>query len=116
MADSKEHWDFNRLLTVFIDSTQKQTEAFNNVAGAIHEMNDKNALHFEQDTDRMDIVEANTIATHELIKSQEKYYKLFSKVVIIFVGVFVLLILAILVLAGAEKAVQLFPDFFGGLI
>lgn len=116
MADNRENWDFNRLLTVFIDSTQKQTEALNNVANALHEMNDKNALHFQQDNSRMEIVETNTVTTHELVKSQERYYNLFSKLVIIFVAILVLLIIAMVVLAGAEKAVDLFPNFFGGLI
>lgn len=106
-------WTKDKLTGEFIKQTRRNTKAFNRVANALEQINDQNKLHFNQDEERMGVIHDLVESNKKVVEINTKFYRIFS---VVFVSVFILLILAIIVLAGAERAIELFPSVFSGLI
>lgn len=71
---------------IFVELIKNNTEAMNKVANAVEVMNDQNAMHYQKDGDR-------DTTLKELVSSSKAIQKIFYIVVC-----------ALIVIAGAEKA------------
>lgn len=80
---------------VISDQVERNIVAFNNMQSALHEINESNRLHNEKDTERDTTLKS-------LIESNNKFYKVFTYILLI-------TILALVVLAGAEKVLKFLP-------
>lgn len=80
---------------VISDQVERNIVAFNKIESALQQINDNNTLHFSKDNER-----DNTIKS--LIVSNNKFYKTISYVLVI-------MVMALVVLAGAEKALEFIP-------
>jgi len=78
----------DELLTKFIDLNEKTNVFLDRVSSVLKELNDQNKLHTEA-------IEANTEATREMTKSFNRIWY-----------VFMIIILALIVLAGAEEVLK----------
>jgi hypothetical protein len=85
----------DRLIREFIEQSKKNTEAFVGVKDALENINDQNKLHALNEDGRYQIIQS-------MVDSNNKVYKLITTILL-------LLIVALIVLAGAEKALTLFP-------
>lgn len=91
-----EKYTKDKLLDILIDANKKMTDYMGQVANAIHSMNDNNILHRKA-------IEVNTDATKQMtvaVKSQLSLTK----------WILIVLVLAIVVLAGAEKVLKFLPN------
>jgi hypothetical protein len=77
---------------IFVEIIKNNTEAMNRVANAFDAMNDQNALHYAKDDSREDTIRKNTVVTETVVKT--------------FYTIMILLVGAMVVLAGAEKVFQ----------
>ena len=80
---------------IISDQVERNITAFNQMTSSLNSLNDNNKLHRDKDDDRQ-----QTLKT--LVASNNKFYKVFSYLLII-------LVIAIIVLAGAEKALKFIP-------
>jgi len=94
----------DQLIHEFLEQGKTMTKYMERIDGTLKTLNDENRLHRKT-------VEDNTNTTHRLIEatnrvaeSNDKFVKLFGVVMMILIG-------ALVILAGAEKAIK-----FGGLI
>ena len=85
----------DRLIREFIEQSQRNTEAFIGMKDALEDINDQNKLHALNEDKRYQIIQS-------MVDSNNKVYKLITTILL-------LLIVALIVLAGAEKALTLFP-------
>ena len=100
----------DKLIKEIIDGNKKTTRALVGIEGALEKINDNNVLHSESFTQA---IQGNTQAFNNnaqalrLLCEKNKAADWTIKTIII------LLLLAIIVLAGAKQAVELFPNVFG---
>ena len=80
---------------ILSDQVTKNTVAFNGVMDALNNINDQNVLHMSKDDARADVIK-------KLVDGNEKFYKVITYIILISVG-------ALVILAGAEKALKFFP-------
>ena len=73
---------------IFVEIIKNNTEAMNRVANAVEVLNDQNAMHYQKDDER-------DTTTREVIASNKAVLRIFY-----------ITILALIVLAGAEKLFQ----------
>lgn len=85
----------DRLIKEFIDQSRQNTEAFIGMKDALGNINDQNNLHALREDGRYAIIKS-------MVDSNNRIYKLITTILL-------LLIVALIVLAGAEKALTLFP-------
>lgn len=85
----------DELIMKFIDLNEKTNVYMEKVANVLAALNDNNKLHKQA-------IDVNTAATKKLTEAIEQQTKSFNKVWYIFWAV----ILALIVLAGAEKALK----------
>ena len=85
----------DRLIREFIEQSQRNTEAFIGMKDALEDINDQNKLHALNEDKRYQVIQS-------MVDSNNKVYKLITTILL-------LLIVALIVLAGAEKALTLFP-------
>lgn len=85
----------DELILKFIDLSEKTNIYMERVSNVLTALNDNNKLHKQA-------IDVNTIATKELTKATDQQTKSFNKVWYIFWAV----VLALIVLAGAEKALK----------
>ena len=78
----------DELTLKFIDLSEKSTKYMERVSNVLYELNDNNKLHKQA-------IDINTSATKEMTKSFNKVWY-----------IFLLAILALVVLAGAEKVLK----------
>lgn len=81
---------------VISKQVEKNTEAFLGVKEALRQINDQNILHISKDDARAEVVK-------KLVDGNEKFYKIVSYILIV-------LIAAVVILAGAEKALKFIPN------
>lgn len=77
---------------IFVEIIKNNTEAMNKVANAFDVLNDQNALHHAKDDEREAVVRENTKVTKTVVKT--------------FYVITILMVAALIVLAGAEKVFQ----------
>jgi Na+/alanine symporter len=90
-----EKYTKDRLIGILIEQVEKNTTAFNGVQNALKNINDNNILHSSKDNENYETV-------RQLIKTWGTVYKLVTILLI-------LLTLAIVILAGAEKVGEIAP-------
>ena len=83
------------LIKEFIDISKRNIEAFDGVKEALNQINDQNILHNTKEDDRNETVK-------RLVESNERFYKTTTYLLLS-------LIFALIVLAGAEKALEFLP-------
>jgi len=83
------------LIQKYIELNEKTITFMDKVSSVLEELNDNNKLHKQA-------IDTNTQATKEMTKSLNKIWNMFIRVWYIFV----LTILALIVLAGAEKVLK----------
>lgn len=83
------------LIKEFINISKRNIEAFDGVKEALNQINDQNALHNSKETDRNEVIK-------RLVDSNEKFYRATTYILLA-------LIFALIVLAGAEKALKFLP-------
>jgi hypothetical protein len=86
----------DQLICEFIEMSKRNIEAFDGVKEALEQLNDHNILHASKE-------EARDLITAKLVNSNEKFYKLISYLLMI-------LVFALISLAGAEKVLKFFPN------
>lgn len=99
----------DKLIAEIIDSNRKITEFTGKVASALDAINDSNILHKQSiehigektDENRAAIIE-QAQAIKRLVEVNNKFLAIFRWMIITLVG-------AIIILAGAEKALKFFP-------
>jgi hypothetical protein len=84
----------DRLIKEFIEQSSRNTEAFVGMKDALEKINDQNNLHALKEDGRYEIIKS-------MVDSNNKVYKLITTILL-------LLIAALIVRAGAEKALTLF--------
>jgi hypothetical protein len=77
------------------DQVLKNTEAFNGVKDALNNINDQNVLHMNKDDARAEVIK-------KLVDGNEKFYKIVTYIILISIS-------ALVILAGAEKALKFIP-------
>lgn len=85
------------LIQEFLEQSKTMTKYVERLDNTLRQINDDNRLHKEA-------ILANTEAINRMVTSNDRFIKLFGTIMLILVG-------ALVILAGAEKAIQ-----FGGLI
>lgn len=85
----------DKILKSFLDSNKKTSEALIGINNALDKINDQNVLHCET-------INKNTDKLIEMVSANKSIIKIFQ-------WVLVALVTAIIVLAGAEKAITLIP-------
>jgi len=85
----------DKLIEELVCMNRRSVEALNGVKNALKLINDFNILHTSKEDTRYSTIKS-------LVDSNNKTYRLFSIVVIV-------LIAAIIILAGAEKALKFMP-------
>jgi len=85
----------DKILKLFVDSNQKTTEALFGIKEALNKINDQNKLH-------CNVLNQNTDKLREMVAGNKSLIKIFQWVIIS-------LISALIILAGAEKAIGLIP-------
>lgn len=80
---------------IITDQGERNIMAFQEMKSALKQLNDDNRLHRTKDGDRDQAIK-------DLVVGNNKFYKLFSYLLI-------LLIIALVILAGAEKALKFIP-------
>ena len=80
---------------IISEQVSKNTEAFNGVMGALNQINDQNVLHMSKDDARAEVIK-------KLVDGNEKFYKITTYIILAVIG-------ALIVLAGAEKALKFLP-------
>jgi len=89
----------NKELTYkFIDLNEKSVLFMERVSNVLVQLNDNNKLHTQAITNVKEVIKTNTNATQDMTKSFDKFFKLL-----------ILVIIALIVLAGAEKALKFIP-------
>jgi uncharacterized surface anchored protein len=74
----------------------KNTEAFEGVKGALETLNDNNVLHNASE-------DVRNVTVAKLVAGNEKFYKTINYILMVLVA-------ALVILAGAEKALKFFPN------
>lgn len=85
----------DKLIEILIEQVKKNTEAFDGVKAALEKINDQNILHAQGENSRNDVVK-------KMVDGNEKFYKIVTYLLI-------LLVVTLVVLAGAEKALKFLP-------
>ena len=80
---------------ILSDQVLKNTEAFNGVTEALNSINDQNVLHMSKDDARAEVIK-------KLVDGNEKFYKVVMYITLVVIG-------ALVILAGAEKALKFIP-------
>lgn len=80
---------------VISNQVERNITAFNEMKNALQQINDDNKLHRAKDNDRDQTLKS-------LVQSNNRFYKIFSYLLLI-------LVTALVVLAGAEKALKFIP-------
>lgn len=90
----------NKQLTdKFIDLTEKSVLYMERVSNVLSELNDNNKLHTQSIINGNEAIKVNTNATKDMTKSFDKFFKVFT-----------IVILALILLAGAEKVLKFLPN------
>lgn len=84
---------------IISDQVERNIIAFNEMKSALAQINDDNKLHRSKDGERDQAIK-------DLVAGNNKFYKIFSYLLII-------LVIALIVLAGAEKALRFIPNVSG---
>jgi len=87
----------DQLIQEFLEQSKMMTKYVERLDGTLRQVNDDNRLHKEA-------ILANTDAINRMVSSNDKFIKLFGTIMLILVG-------ALVILAGAEKALK-FADLF----
>ena len=87
----------DQLIHEFLEQSKMMTKYIERLDGTLRQVNDDNRLHKEA-------ILANTEAINKMIGANDKFIKLFGTIMLILVG-------ALVILAGAEKALK-FADLF----
>lgn len=87
----------DKLIGVLLENSTKMNEALVGIKDAIESINDQNVLHCQA-------IEENTKTSQNLVSATNSTYKLFKWVMIA-------LVMAIIMLAGAEKVLTFIPLF-----
>lgn len=77
------------------DQVERNILAFNEMKSSLQQINEDNRLHRAKDGDR-------DLTIKNLVSGNNKFYRIFSYLLII-------LVISVVVLAGAEKALKFFP-------
>lgn len=85
------------LIQEFLEQSKTMTKYVERLDNTLRQINDDNRLHKEA-------ILANTEAINRMVTSNDRFIKLFGTIMLILVG-------ALVILAGAEKAIQ-----FGSLL
>ena len=88
----------DELTNKFIELNQKTVKYMGQVSNVLYQLNDNNKLHRQA-------IDVNTVATKDMASSTKEMTKSFNKVWIILW----VIILALIVLAGAEKVLNFLP-------
>jgi len=87
----------DQLIQEFLEQSKMMTKYVERLDGTLRQVNDDNRLH-------KDAILANTDAINRMVSSNDKFIKLFGVLMLILVS-------SLVVLAGAEKALE-FADLF----
>ena len=87
----------DQLIQEFLEQSKMMTKYVERLDGTLRQVNHDNRLHKEA-------ILANTDAINRMVSSNDKFIKLFGTIMLILVG-------ALVILAGAEKALK-FADLF----
>ena len=90
----------DELTNKFIELNEKTVKYMGQVSNVLYQLNDNNKLHRQA-------IDVNTVATKDMASSTKEMTKSFNKVWIILW----VIILALIVLAGAEKVLNFLPKF-----
>lgn len=90
-----EKFTKDKLIKMYIESNTKMVEYVSHLDTTLKALNDNNILHTQA-------ISKNTEVVRELVRSNNKFMKLFSWILVV-------LTIAIVVLAGAEKALKFIP-------
>jgi len=85
----------DNLIEIIISSNSKMTEALTGIKGALEKINDQNVLHCQA-------ISENTKTSENLVTATSTMNRTFKWLVMV-------LVLAIIVLAGAEKVLKFLP-------
>lgn len=90
----------DQLTDKFIELNEKTVKYMGQVSGILVQLNDNNKLHKQA-------IDVNTTATKDMATATKEMTKSFNKVWVILW----IIILALIVLAGAEKVLNFLPKF-----
>ena len=90
----------DELTNKFIELNQKTVKYMGQVSNVLYQLNDNNKLHRQA-------IDINTVATKDMASSTKEMTKSFNKVWVILW----IIVLALIVLAGAEKVLNFLPKF-----
>ena len=91
-----EKYTKDKLIKMYIESNARMVEYVSHLDTTLKALNDNNILHTQT-------LSKNTEAVREMVKSNNRFMKLFSWILVV-------LTLAIVILAGAEKALKFIPN------
>lgn len=94
--DKSEEMTKSDLMRVIIEGNRKMTEATMGVKDALRDLNDNNVLHRQA-------LDNNTKVVQDLVTCNRTVTNMIR-------WVFIILVLALVVLAGAEKVLEFLPD------
>lgn len=87
------------MVQILLDQNKTMIEAMNNVSDAVKAINDKNQLHADILIRHSASINANTASIKEMVSVNNSFLKLFRWIILV-------LIISLIVLAGAEKALK----------
>jgi len=90
----------DELTNKFIELNEKSVKYMGQVSNVLTQLNDNNKLHKQA-------IDINTVATKDMASSTKEMTKSFNKVWVILW----IIVLALIVLAGAEKVLNFLPKF-----
>jgi len=90
----------DELTNKFIELNEKSVKYMGQVSNILYQLNDNNKLHKQA-------IDINTVATKDMASSTKEMTKSFNKVWVILW----IIVLALIVLAGAEKVLNFLPKF-----
>jgi len=94
----------DQLIQEFLEQGKTMTKYMERIDGTLKTLNDENRLHRQAVADNNNVTKNALETMNKVAESNDKFVKLFGVVMMILIG-------ALVILAGAEKAIK-----FGGLI
>lgn len=90
-------WTKDRLIQHIIDSNERNTKALQGIDRSLNLLNDTNKAYLAREDDRYKTIEG-------IVAGNNKYMKLVTLIIVI-------LLSAIVILAGAKEALNIVPNF-----
>ena len=102
MSKTETSKSYDRLIQIFVDTTKEMSKYMGSIDGTLRAINDTNLLHKTSLDRQADILQKNTNSIEHMVKTNSAFMKTFNILLTVLVA-------ALIILAGAEKALKFLP-------